>query len=256
MSLLQDIREDYELRYEKGIRWRRLTQAYAQTVQFRVVSKHSEVGSLILDIGCGEGKLAQQVFQNQRRVIGIDLSRNGIKIAKRLEPNVEFLVASATDLPFKRGIFDMAYLFGTLEYVTNPNYFLEDALNVVKQSGQVLFSVTSENRTPQSYILRRLTRKLFARGRRKPIKRAKFSIYEIHNKMNSVRFCHVERISGFYFLLPGEIDNIEALLETDLNSDLLASVLATVNSLLTKISAGPTTCGDIYVLLRKTADDF
>lgn len=251
MNRLQTIQEDYDLRYKKGIKWRRLTQAYAQTVQFRVVSRHSKIGSFILDIGCGSGRLVSQLAYNQRRVVGVDLSRNGITIAKRIAPGIEFLVASATSLPFRKGIFDMAYLFGTLEYVTNPNHFLVDAVYAVKRNGRVLFNVTSRNRTPQGYVLRPLIRKLIARGRRNSITRAKFSLEEIHEKMSSMQYCCVERISGFYFLLPAELDNFEMLTETDLNSNLLPRVLASMNSLLCKSPLGLKMCGDIIVLLRK-----
>jgi len=63
-------------------------------------------GSVVLDIGCGNGALAADIAKNVKNVeiIGIDLNPNNIKFAKENYnyKNLEFLIGDATkDLPQK-----------------------------------------------------------------------------------------------------------------------------------------------------------
>lgn len=64
----------------------------------------------LLDLGCGEGyysgRLAQ-VLPTTSQLYGIDISKAAIKYAARKYPALQFAVASAYQLPFSNGNFDL-----------------------------------------------------------------------------------------------------------------------------------------------------
>jgi SAM-dependent methyltransferase len=51
-------------------------------------------GGLVVDLGCGSGLWAEQLIRANYRVLGIDISRPMIDIAKKRAPRAEFQVAS------------------------------------------------------------------------------------------------------------------------------------------------------------------
>src|SRR5437773_2105881 len=51
----------------------------------------------ILDLGCGNGFVASKLAQSGHSVIGVDISPDGIEIARTAYPNINFIVASLTD---------------------------------------------------------------------------------------------------------------------------------------------------------------
>lgn len=62
-------------------------------------------GTTVLDAGCGEGYYTSGIFRalaasgERPRMAGIDLSKYALRLASRLEPDVEFAVASCYHLP-------------------------------------------------------------------------------------------------------------------------------------------------------------
>lgn len=65
------------------------------------VNSNVNVGSLIADIGCGEGYYSTAVAQNAKaRLCGIDISKDALRYAAKTIKQSEFAVASAFELPF------------------------------------------------------------------------------------------------------------------------------------------------------------
>ncbi|TAK07662.1 MAG: class I SAM-dependent methyltransferase, partial [Candidatus Manganitrophaceae bacterium] len=65
--------------------------------------------SRILDVGCGSGLQAVHLAPYADEVVGIDLSKELIEVAKercKAYPNVKFQVANACQLPFPDQSFD------------------------------------------------------------------------------------------------------------------------------------------------------
>jgi len=72
-----------------------------------------------LDVGCGPGIFSMQLADHVNRVVGLDISRSMIAIAKEHQTklkrgNVDFVVADLSNLPFKEGIFDFIASFNAL----------------------------------------------------------------------------------------------------------------------------------------------
>lgn len=70
-------------------------------------------GKRVLEIGCGEGRLTWQYAKETGSTIGIDLDKDGLRVAafdrpSDLEHKVHFSLAESEHLPFSRESFDLA----------------------------------------------------------------------------------------------------------------------------------------------------
>jgi ubiquinone/menaquinone biosynthesis C-methylase UbiE len=72
-----------------------------------------------LDAGCGSGILSLQLANHVSYVVGFDISRSMIALAKAQQAeqkkgNVDFVVADLSNLPFKEGCFDFIASYNAL----------------------------------------------------------------------------------------------------------------------------------------------
>lgn len=93
----------------------------------------AEDGSRILDICCGTGGQTFAFGKKGYEVVGIDLSENMLKVAKRKNKykNVRFEVANAGQIPFEDNYFEVSCIsFGLHDM---PHYVREKALDEMKR---------------------------------------------------------------------------------------------------------------------------
>lgn len=102
----------------------------------------SEIGKekqTILDSGCGEGyytKGFSDVFK-ESEIYGIDVSKEALKLAAKLCPNVSFAAASAYCLPFENDSFDI------ITSIFAP-FALNEFHRVLKQGGCFITAIPLE----------------------------------------------------------------------------------------------------------------
>jgi ubiquinone/menaquinone biosynthesis C-methylase UbiE len=97
----------------------------------------------VLDIGCGTGHFERIVLKEhpQLQIVGVDLSERMLEIARRKNqgyPNVRFLTASASSLPFPDEGFDVVVSASALHYFSSPYASLAEMRRVVKPRGDVV----------------------------------------------------------------------------------------------------------------------
>ncbi len=99
--------------------------------------------SLILDAGCGPGTVSKYFSDNGFRVVGIDLSEEMIKLAKKINTQGEFKVMDLRKLTFAENIFDGVFCFYGLPYVpkSNVKMTLEGIHRVLKDKGYLFLSL-------------------------------------------------------------------------------------------------------------------
>lgn len=101
----------------------------------------------ILDVGCGEGVLAQRwalAMGDGGRVVGIDLEEESLQAgwAEHAAPNLSYRIVEASDLPFADGEFDMASAIEVLEHVPEPERTLAEMARCARE--HLLVSVPRE----------------------------------------------------------------------------------------------------------------
>lgn len=104
----------------------------------------------MLDIGCGNGIFSFRFTKSGGRVVGIDLSLTGIRKAKSMANHMrlhelDFLVASAENLPFKDGSFDIVFHSEVLEHVKRPKLVVHESSRVLKDGGALIASIPCAN---------------------------------------------------------------------------------------------------------------
>jgi len=103
-----------------------------------------EVGSVVLDIGCGNGKyfnLNQGVIQ-----IGTDMSSMLLSVCR--EKQAEVLRVNALQLPFKDGVCQAVICIAVLHHVSTPArrlYALSEIFRVLSSGGRALIYVWAKN---------------------------------------------------------------------------------------------------------------
>ena len=107
----------------------------------------------VLDIGCGGGYLTNYLAQKGHLVSGIDLSEQSLAIAKSEDrtDSVDYKRASAYELPYSEGIFDVVCAMDLLEHVEKPAQVVAEASRVLKKGG--LFFFHTFNRNFLSYFM-------------------------------------------------------------------------------------------------------
>ena len=104
-------------------------------------------GDTVLDLGCGEGASINCLAERFRVVVGMDVSRVGVKKAwkrSQFKRKCNFIVADVEHLPFKHSCFDVVFMVEVLEHLSSQAQALQDINTILKPSGH--FVLTTPNR--------------------------------------------------------------------------------------------------------------
>jgi len=97
----------------------------------------------VLDIGCGDGKVSQEIAKRvpEGKVIGIDVSPNMIQVAQSTHaaiPNLSFFQKDAQDFSFDQK-FDLITSFFTLHWVQDHAAVLRNCQQSLHPGGRIVF---------------------------------------------------------------------------------------------------------------------
>ena len=125
----------------------------------RIIPDDAKRG-IILDLGCGDGSLAVTVFgkESVERVVGVDISPNALKKAKKRIGSL--VLGDATYLPFRDLIFDGVICSAVIAHLTRDQAIaaLIEVHRVLTDEGfLVLLTV---NREPLKEKIMRKTKKI------------------------------------------------------------------------------------------------
>jgi len=98
----------------------------------------------ILDVGCGHGRYCKMLHDKKYLVTGIDYSEKVITSAKKLQPQIKFVVGDAYNLQFKNESFDLVLSIGTLQCVSDHKKILLELTRVANKA--ILISTLIRNK--------------------------------------------------------------------------------------------------------------
>jgi len=101
------------------------------------------LGSVVLDAGCGYGRLTRALGKYGAEIIGIDIASSIERIHEYCQSsqNVHIIQADIANLPFKNEAFDYVWSKLAICYVHNPAQAFENLANLVRPSGRVMVAV-------------------------------------------------------------------------------------------------------------------
>ncbi|MFH1774712.1 MAG: class I SAM-dependent methyltransferase, partial [Methanobacteriota archaeon] len=112
----------------------------------------------ILDIGCGDGFRSLRYAMQGGVVIGFDISRSAIEIAKKRTakyPNAIFLLADAEYMPFKSSCFDVVSCIALIEHIDNQEKMVSEINRLLRINGKVIIqTINKKNKYTVNGILK------------------------------------------------------------------------------------------------------
>jgi 2-polyprenyl-3-methyl-5-hydroxy-6-metoxy-1,4-benzoquinol methylase len=106
-----------------------------------VLERHGRGGMRIMDLGCGNGSVANAISRPGREIVGIDSSEEGIAFARASYPQVSFHLGSVyDDVTASHGLFDVALCLEVIEHVYFPRRLAANLFKVLKPGGLAIVS--------------------------------------------------------------------------------------------------------------------
>jgi len=102
----------------------------------------------VLDLGCGTGFLFQHINKSIRLLVGLDISSNILREAKKRTktlPNIALVRADADNTPFPDSIFDRVFAITLLQNMPEPTKTIIEMKRIGKP--QAVFAVTGLKKT-------------------------------------------------------------------------------------------------------------
>ena len=113
-----------------------------QKAKYMAALKNLNVaGNMILDVGCGSGMFFKEIAAKTKAVVGVDISRNLLLLAKKQARgfgNVFVVQSDADYLPFVDSSFNGVFAFTVLQNMPKPSVALAEWKRVAKKSGKVV----------------------------------------------------------------------------------------------------------------------
>ncbi|PJE70220.1 hypothetical protein COU97_00875 [Candidatus Shapirobacteria bacterium CG10_big_fil_rev_8_21_14_0_10_48_15] len=97
---------------------------------------------ICLEVGCAAGMMTNIFGNSFKAVVGVDIDRQAIAIAKRKNRKsiVSFKISDALKLPFKKNCFDLVICNNVYEHVPDPNLMMAEIWRVLRDNGFCYFA--------------------------------------------------------------------------------------------------------------------
>lgn len=135
---LMDLRKVWEQRAKQWRAWARTPGhdafwAYSGSFFENIVPSRPGV---VLDIGCGEGRVTRALGERAVAVVGIDSSPTLLQDAVGADDRANYLIGDATKLPFRDGSFDTVVAYNSLMDLNDMPQGIAEASRVLKVGGR------------------------------------------------------------------------------------------------------------------------
>jgi ubiquinone/menaquinone biosynthesis C-methylase UbiE len=105
-------------------------------------------GSRVLELGCGSGKTLSAMLEHSWKVEALDISRQALRLSrghsaelKKAPYEVNFIMADASQLPFRDCTFDAVFNYHVMGHlpIDQRNRMAFEAARVLKRGGKLFF---------------------------------------------------------------------------------------------------------------------
>lgn len=169
----------------------------------------------ILDIGCGEGYGTHYLSGFAREAVGVDYDEPIINYAKNKyqKENLSFYCLDIKSLSTLKNKFDIIYAFQVIEHLREPDKFLRDVNNLLKEDGIFICSTPNKlDASPNSAIpLNRFHVKEYLFEEFKELMGNHFSGVEIFSLKRGRKLNFYRRLKkiGIFKFLPDNINPVK-----------------------------------------------
>lgn len=106
-----------------------------------LIKDNTSFNSILLDVGCGGGRLTISINEHVKKIIGIDFSKELIKKAKKFnqKDNIEYLIMDAENLNFENDSIDcIVSHFAINKDMCKAESLFKSTYSVLKKGGKVI----------------------------------------------------------------------------------------------------------------------
>jgi SAM-dependent methyltransferase len=137
------LREAWEAEAAPWIKWARAPghDSYWQFHRDAFLPGLPEPPRRVIDIGCGEGRLARDLTAAGYDVVGVDGSPSLIAAAREADPAGTYLLADAADLPLPDATFDLAIAFMSAQDIDDLDGAMREAARVLLPGGHLRMAI-------------------------------------------------------------------------------------------------------------------
>jgi SAM-dependent methyltransferase len=137
-----DVKTWYNQHYAaKGLQTMRPHAAYPVFLDLLDASARSR----LLDVSCGAGSLLAAAHARGVLSVGVDLSDEAVRLAKRVAPTAEVAVGAGEALAFRTGTFDYVTCLGSLEHFIDMGKGLDEMKRVAKPNARFCIMVPNQD---------------------------------------------------------------------------------------------------------------
>jgi ubiquinone/menaquinone biosynthesis C-methylase UbiE len=140
-KLIDKTRDDYNLIAEQFASTRKYN--WSDTLQ-SIQDLNLKNGDVVLDLGCGNGRLYELLTNNKIEYYGIDISKKLVEIAKKNVTNGNFMVGDMTNIPLEDNFFDLVVSIAVLHHIPTDKLreqSVKEIFRVAKPGGKVMLTV-------------------------------------------------------------------------------------------------------------------
>ncbi len=114
--------------------------------EIKHVLKKTSTTDIVLDLGCGYGRIIPQLTQKARKVVGIDISLANLLYGVRNISKFNLANMDAINLGFQDSIFDMVVCIqnGISAFHVDLRELIQETIRITKPGGKILFSTYSD----------------------------------------------------------------------------------------------------------------
>lgn len=100
-------------------------------------------GKKILDLGCGPGREAKYFISKGFEYTGLELSKEILELAKKIEPNAKYVFGDMRNIPFEDNSFNGVISLTSIIHIpkNQVELVLKEIYRVLQTKGVVLFSI-------------------------------------------------------------------------------------------------------------------
>jgi SAM-dependent methyltransferase len=99
------------------------------------------VESLILELGCGNGKTLYVISRRPWKAIAMDISSIAVMLCKSANPGVPLVLGDASHLPFRNDVFDAVFAFHITGHLLRKSRerLAKEVARVLRTDGKLFF---------------------------------------------------------------------------------------------------------------------
>lgn len=123
-TLLQQVTRDYNTiaAHFSDTRNRRSPLPLQWSAVNTFVQAYVHPGDRVLDLGCGNGRVADVVNEIKGRYVGVDASEALLRHARELHPEQSFVLGNMRDIPFPDASFEYVLMIASFHHIPSAAY--------------------------------------------------------------------------------------------------------------------------------------